>query len=155
MHFRRKLSSNVVLTTDRTQKKVEETLAHVRPVEEGLNRHIINTERIIPRFEQTSHNVAESLGKFDDMMRELLQIKDQSAMLIQQTSADVSKLDHADQACAQTASETGQILHDLRKLSSGVTHDRTSTMVGHIKAENTVAGVGKLPFNLKIPHKSI
>lgn len=149
MHFLRRLSSNLATTTDRTQKKVEETLAHVTPVEESLNRHIAITEHFIPRFQETSHDIADSLAKLEEVIRGVQQIKDQSAMLVEQASTNFSKLDRIDEVSAQASSDTIQMLESLQRLCSGFSQGGNSTRIGHYGAETTLADFHELPFELE------
>ena len=103
----------------------------------------------MPGSQRTSHKVAESLKKIDEMISEVRQIKDQCAILIEQTSANVPTLNHIDQASTQTSSGTAQTLQSVQKSSSRIMHVGTGTAFSHMRAENTVFGVCKFPFDLE------
>lgn len=87
------------------------------------------------------------------MIREVQQMKDQSAMFAQQTSTNISKLDHIDQVSAQTLSNTALILRHLQQLysgsSQGISQGETSARVGHAGAEKTADSLRQLSFELE------
>ena len=147
LRFPRKLSSDVILTTNRTQVNVDETLALAKMVEENSKRISVNAEQMLPQLQEISRIIAGSSKKTDVMIKEIQQLKDQSAMWFQQT--DLSKQDHIDEASSQILANTALILEHLQQLCSGLNQSGTSIKVGNVGAENTTKSLHRLSFELE------
>lgn len=76
-------------------------------------------------------------------------MKDQSAIIVQQTSTNIPKLDHIDQVSAQISSNTVLILQHLQQLCSGFSQGRTTARVGHARAEKTADSLQQLSSHLE------
>ena len=147
LHFLRRLSSDVKLTTDQTQTNSEEILALAKIVEESSRKTVSNTETILPQLQHISQIVVGASKKVDSMIREAQQMKDQSAAVVQQTS--ISRVNHIDQVNEQTLSNTRLILQHLEQVCSGFSQGRTDERVGHAGAEETIGGLHQPPLKFE------
>ena len=128
---------------------VEETLALAKMVEENSMKIIINTEQMLPQLHEISQIVVGSSKKTDIMIREFQRIKDQSAILFQQTGSKISKLDHIDEVSSQLFSNTVLILDHLQQLCSGLSQGGTSSRVRRVGTEKTAKNLYQPRFELE------
>ena len=127
----------------------EETLALAKTIQENSKREDVNAEQILPQLQEISRIVEGSSKKTDIMIRELQQIKDQSAMFIQETGSKISKLDHIDEVSPQILSNTVLIIEHLQQLCSRLSQSSTSIEVDHVQAENTAKSLHQLSSELE------
>ena len=123
-------------------------MAIAKIVEENSKRMIVNAEQMLPQIQAIGRTVADSSKKTDTMIREIQQIRDQSAVILQQTGSKISKLDHIDEVSPQILSNTALILEHLQQLCPRLSQSDTSIEVGHVEAEKIAEGVHQLSFEL-------
>ena len=126
---------------------VDETLALAKIVEENSKRISVNAEQMLPQLQEISRIIAGSSNKTDVMMKEIQQLKDQSAIWFQQT--DLSKQDHIDETSSQILANTALILEHLQQLCSRLNQSGTSIKVGNFGAEETTKSLHQLSFELE------
>ena len=127
---------------------VGETLAIAKIVEENSRKMIMNAEQMLPQIQETSRVVKGSSKKTDIMIKEFQQVKDQSAIILQQTGSKISKLDHIDEVSPQILSNTALILERLQQLCSGLSQSDISIEVNHVGVGKSAKGLHQLSFEL-------
>ena len=147
LRFPRKISSDVILTTNRTQVNVDETLALAKIVEENSKKICVNAEQMLHQLQEISRIITGSSKKTDVMIKGIQQLKDQSAIWFQQK--DLSKQHHIDETSSQILANTALILEHLQQLCSRLNQSGTGIGVGNVGAEKTTKSLHQLSFELE------
>ena len=99
---------------------MEETLTLTKRVEESSSKAVAGTEQLVPQLEQIRRIIESSSEKTEQMMRDVQQLKAQSAVILADVDANNQKSNLLDQASTRIFSNTELILQSLQYLSLGV-----------------------------------
>ena len=93
--------------------------------------------------------IASSSERIDDLIKEAQQIKDQSAIIVQQTDTNVSRLDHIDQMSTEMFSSIEAMRQHFQQVCSKLIQDGTSEPSSRSQSKNNAVHLQQLPHELE------